>query len=214
LLPDFSKMAPEKMNVPSPQSLRYKVLLIGGYGFFGKKLAQRLALDELIHVTLAGRDVLAARTLADSLNQQTGSERFSALQLDITDSRLGDSIQASKANLVIHASGPFQGQGYDVARACIAARVHYIDLADASDFVAGIGCLDQEAREAGVLITSGASSVPALSSAAVDALATDFRSLHSIDIGITPGNRTERGLATVKGILSYCGGAFPRWRHG
>jgi saccharopine dehydrogenase-like NADP-dependent oxidoreductase len=208
-------MAQEKEIAPGfHDGSRYQVLLIGGYGFFGKKLAERLALDGLLQVTIAGRDFLSAQRLADSLNRKTSSERFSALQLDVTAPDLCESLKASGADVVIHVSGPFQGQGYEVARACIRAGVHYVDLADASEFVAGIGCLDSEAKNADVLITSGASSVPALSSAVVDALSDGFATLHGIDIGISPGNRTDRGLATVKGILSYCGAPFRQWRQG
>jgi hypothetical protein len=215
LLPVPNVMADENgIATSSHDGSRYKVLLIGGYGFFGKKLAMRLALDKLLHVILAGRNLLSAQGFTDSLNRQTKSRRFSALQLDVTDPSLSELIKASGADVVIHTSGPFQGQGYEVARACIKAGVHYADLADASEFVAGIGCLDTEAKNAGVLVTSGASSVPALSSAVVDALAEDFVALHRIDVGISPGNRTERGLATVKGILGYCGAPFPRWRNG
>jgi hypothetical protein len=192
----------------------YTVLVIGGYGFFGKKLVERLALDSLLQVTIAGRDILSAQALADSLNRQTASDRFSALRLDAFNSELIRSIQASKADVVIHTSGPFQGQDYQVAHACIAVGVHYIDLADAREFVIGIAALDAAARNAGVLVTSGASSVPALSSAVVDALGQDFSELRSIDIGISPGNRTERGLATVRAILSYCGAPFQRWTEG
>lgn len=208
-------MAEEKETATRPQDGScYKVLLVGGYGFFGKKLAERLALDELLQVVLAGRDHLSAQSLADSLNRKTKSERFSAFRLDVAAPNLYESIKTSEADVVIHASGPFQGQSYEVARACISAGVHYVDLADASEFVAGIGCLDVDARNAGVLVTSGASSVPALSSAAIDALIDGFTILHSIDIGISPGNRTDRGLATVKGILSYCGAPFQQWRQG
>ncbi|HEY1090345.1 MAG TPA: hypothetical protein VGE47_04575, partial [Burkholderiaceae bacterium] len=41
--------------------------------------------------------------------------------------------------------------------------------------------------------------------AAVEHLRREFSELESIDIGISPGNRTERGLSTVQAILSYCG---------
>ena len=61
----------------------------------------------------------------------------------------------------------------------------------------------------GVAVISGASSVPALSSAAADQLERGLRHLQSIDIGISPGNKTERGLSTVRAILSYCGQALP-----
>ena len=101
--------------------------------------------------------------------------------------------------------GPFQGQDYRVAEACIRTGAHYIVLADGRQFVAGIGILNDAATAAGVLVTGGASSVPALSSAAVDRLVEGMREVRAIDVGISPGNRTERGLSTVQSILSYCG---------
>ena len=48
--------------------------------------------------------------------------------------------------VLINATGPYQRQDYRLARACIAAGVHYLDLADARDFVPGIAALDAEAR--------------------------------------------------------------------
>jgi hypothetical protein len=111
--------------------------------------------------------------------------------------------------VVVNASGPFQGSSYLVAAACISARAHYIDLADAREFVSGISRLHDAARAAGVAVISGASSVPALSSAAADALAGGFSTLDRIDIGISPGNRTERGLSTVRAILGHCGKPLP-----
>jgi hypothetical protein len=96
-----------------------------------------------------------------------------------------------------------------VAEACIDAKSHYIDLSDGREFVEGVGILNVAAERAGVLITSGASSVPALSSSVVDALAEGLRQVQSIEIGISPGNRTERGLSTVRAILGYCGKRLP-----
>jgi hypothetical protein len=88
-------------------------------------------------------------------------------------------------------------------------EAHVIDIADGRAFVAGIGALHDAATNAGVLVTSGASSVPALSGAAADALATGMHRVDAIDIGISPGNRTERGLSTVRAILGYCGRPLP-----
>lgn len=63
-----------------------------------------------------------------------------------------------------------------------------------------------------MLLVSGASTVPALSSAVVDRYRHRFRTIASIGIGITPGNRTPRGLSTVESVLSYCGKPFERWQ--
>src|SRR5690606_40519463 len=66
------------------------------------------------------------------------------LILDCAGEDLAEKLQLAGAKLVIHAAGPFQAQSYAVPRACIAARAHYVDLADARAFVSGIGVLDRK----------------------------------------------------------------------
>ncbi len=117
-------------------------------------------------------------------------------------------LAQSRANLVIHAAGPFQAQDYRVAEAAIAAGCDYIDLADARAFVTGFGRLDAAARLAGVTAITGASTVPAVSSAVVDALARSLHRLDEVHVVIAPGQRTPRGDATMAAVLSYCGRPF------
>jgi hypothetical protein len=64
-----------------------------------------------------------------------------------------------------------------------------------------------------VSVISGASSVPALSSAVVDRYAPCFRQLTAIRIGIASGARAP-GLATVRGIFGYLGKPFTRLQGG
>jgi len=190
-----------------------KVLLIGGYGFFGFKLAQQLCADSRLHLYIAGRSKARAVQAITEL-KASSSARLTPLRMDTSNPALAESIRNSGARIVVNVSGPFQGASYDVANACILAGANYIDLADSRHFVSGIAALDRAARAAGVFVISGASSVPAVSSAAVDFLATGFEQLHSIETGITPGNRTARGLATVRAILSYCGNSVLGWTGG
>lgn len=185
----------------------YRTLVIGGYGFFGARLVQRLA-THFLEITVAGRSKVAADALIARL-APTARARLRGAALDIDSPSFESDLRELHPQVVVHTSGPFQGQDYRVARACILARAHYIDLADGREFVAGIQKLDAEARAAGVLVTSGASSVPALSSAAVDRLVSTLTQVDAIDIRISPGNKTERGLATVRAILSYCGAEIP-----
>ncbi|MBV8635207.1 MAG: saccharopine dehydrogenase, partial [Burkholderiaceae bacterium] len=77
----------------------------------------------------------------------------------------------------------------------------------------GIDSLDGEAREAGVLVTSGASSLPALSSAVVDRYLPRFSRLDAIRHGIGSAARAP-GLATMRGVFGYCGKPFQRLEHG
>ena len=57
---------------------------------------------------------------------------------------------ASSPQVVVYASGPFQGQDYAVARACVRVGAHCIDLADGRAFVGGITAVHAEALAGGV----------------------------------------------------------------
>jgi hypothetical protein len=183
---------------------KYRVLVVGGYGFFGSRLVERLARLPGLSVTVAGRQTTSAEALVQALRPTAQAELHTAV-LDAQSASFERALMSCRPDALVHTSGPFQGQGYHVAQACIRQGVHYIDLADGRAFVTGIVALDVSAKAAGVLVRSGACSVPALSTAAVDHLARGMAHVRYIDIGISPGNRTERGLATVEGILSYCG---------
>ncbi|MGH9575891.1 MAG: saccharopine dehydrogenase family protein, partial [Terriglobales bacterium] len=90
---------------------------------------------------------------------------------------------------------------------------HYVDLADGREFVTGFSARnDAPARAAGLLAISGASTVPALSSAVVDGLKGRFRQLAKIEISIAPGQRAPRGTATIASVFSYAGKSF-KWLH-
>lgn len=183
---------------------RVRVLVLGGYGFFGRRLVERLLLQPGLEIIVAGRSAQSAEALVQSLSA-SGAAALRSCVLDAGSATLAQQLAALAPAVVVHTAGPFQGQDHRVARACITARCHYIDLADGRAFVQGIGALHADALAAGVAVLSGASSVPALSSAVVDDLASGMACVESIDIGISPGNRTERGLSTVAGVLSYCG---------
>lgn len=182
-----------------------RVLILGGYGNFGRVIAASLAKENFIQVIVAGRSLAKAKAFTQTL---TTSNTPEALQLDFHQDDLLNALKEIQAEIVIHTSGPFQGQGYEVAQACIKAGIHYIDLADGRDFVRGITELDKLAKQQQVLVVSGASSVPCLTSALVDAYQPEFKSLESLDYGITTAQRTARGLATTAAILGYTGKGF------
>jgi hypothetical protein len=167
-----------------------------------------LAAERSYRVIVAGRDLQKARAFA----AEVGGPAEPAL-LDGRAANFAMDLRRLGANVVVHTAGPFQGQDYAIALACIEARAHYVDLADARAYVCGIGALDEAARSNDVLVASGASSVPALSSAVVDMLRTEFSSIESIDHGITSGAKPP-GLATMEGVLGYAGKPITQWREG
>ena len=183
-------------------SLSDRVLIIGGYGVFGGILAQRLARDPDVDVHVAGRrQQRAAAFCARWGGTPHGVDREATASLQ----RL---LVTLKPKVVVDAAGPFQVYGADpmrIARLTIGAGAHYLDLADDRGFVTGIAALDDMAKRHDVAAISGASSVPALSAAAADALACGLRSVAMVDSVILPGNRAPRGLSVVRAILSQVG---------
>jgi NAD(P)-dependent dehydrogenase (short-subunit alcohol dehydrogenase family) len=192
----------------------FPILVLGGYGVFGSRVVRLLARDPGLRVIIAGRDPDKARALAREIEGSEAPTTLETLAIDGLGADLAQRLAASGAKLVINAAGPFQGQDYRVPQACIAAGLHYLDLADSQDFVAGFSDLDRAAREAGVTAVTGASTVPALSSAVIDALKPGFARLDALDIAISPGNRAPRGRALVAAILKTAGKPLPRWQDG
>ncbi|WP_250655095.1 saccharopine dehydrogenase NADP-binding domain-containing protein [Alkalimarinus coralli] len=183
------------------------VLILGGYGNFGKRIAENLKDVADAKLLIAGRSLDKATQLAEQLQQESRAT-IKPIALDINKEDFEERLKAIAPHIVIHTGGPFQGQDYRVPQSCINIGAHYIDLADDRRFVCDIKTLDASAKRKGVLLVSGASSVPGLSSTVVEHYQHLFSSINSIDIAIAPGNKAERGEATVKAILSYTGRPF------
>lgn len=183
-----------------------KVVVLGGYGAFGASISRGLASIQGMRVVVAGRDAARAGALAGEIGAQ-------ALVLDARSRSLAAELARSGCEWVVHTAGPFQDAAYDVASAAIDAGVNYVDIADARGFVCGIVALDARARARGVAVISGASSVPALSSAVVDLHAREFARLEAIDLGIVSSSRLP-GNATVMGSLAACGRPMQVWDGG
>lgn len=180
------------------------VLVLGGYGGFGKRLSARLARDGW-HVLVAGRNGDRAEAFAETL------ANAEAVVAD-RDSDLSPVLRQYRPYLLIDAAGPFQGSGHAVPEACIAHGVHYIDLADARGFVCGIGALNEAAHRAGVTVISGGSSVPGLSGAVVRRLAEGMETVRSVETSISASNRATAGASVSAAILSYLGKPVRIWR--
>jgi Saccharopine dehydrogenase NADP binding domain len=182
------------------------VSILGGYGIFGGRIAEALARDPGCQVRIVGRNGKIGRNVACRLGVEFR-------ECVLSDSHaLAQAIDGSF--LVIHAAGPFQGAHYQVAETCLDAQAHYLDLADAREFVCGIGALDRRARERGLMVASGVSSTPAVTSALIAELVPEFTQIDEIHTALSPGNQNPRGAATIAAVLSYLGRKIRYWRDG
>lgn len=178
-------------------------MLLGGYGGFGGRIARRLA-SAGHEVLVAGRSIDKARAFC--------REMPGLIPLSLDRSRIATALEEHEPAMVVDASGPFQAMDHAIPMACIAAGVHYIDIADSRDFVCGIQALDDAARHAGVVLLSGASSVPALSGAAVRHLAQGMNRVRAIEMAISASNKATAGPAVSIAILGQVGQPIRIWR--
>jgi len=184
-----------------------RVVVIGGYGNFGARVCRALAGSPAMEVVAAGRHPDAGRGGLADLNLQHARLDHSARDFPAALARLAP-------GLVIHCAGPFQSQDYRVALAAMEAGAHYLDLADGRQFVTRFpNYVHPAARAAQRVAISGASSVPALSSAVIDSLIARLSQVEEIQIAIAPGQRAARGEATIAAVLGYAGRRF-KWRSG
>jgi hypothetical protein len=193
-------------DFPPPEA-PFRILLIGASGNFGARLARLLMQESAFALLLAGR----RRAALDALIAESGNGEAIVINRETIDA---ERLASLDVDLVIDASGPFQTMNTNVIEAAIGAGAHYIDLADSRAFVANVTLFDEAARQAGVLIVSGASSTPALSNAVVDHLAAGWQRIDTIEVGISPSNRQPRGRAVIEAILSGVGHPHKIFRDG
>jgi hypothetical protein len=182
-----------------------RVVVLGGAGNFGARIVRALHGEHGFELIAAGRRAVAV----------PGAPDVPLAVVDIHHPDLAAQLKALAPDLVIHCVGPFQGQAYHVAQAVLAADADYLDLADSREFVAGFSAaVNATALRHGRTAITGASTLPALSTAVIDEMARDCASLESIQTVIAPGQLAPRGAATLAAVLSYLGRPVMQWRNG
>lgn len=181
-----------------------KILIIGGYGTFGGRLAEMLSEVETLTLFIAGRSESKAAKFISTLPE-------GAKKLPLAFDRNADvdkQISLLQPDCVVDATGPFQLYGdnpYCVVKACIKHKAHYMDLADGVEFVNGIEQFNAEAEALNLFILSGVSTFPVLTAAAVRQLSQGMETVNEIKGGIAPSPYAGVGLNVLRAIAGYAG---------
>ena len=195
--------------------MRRRIVLIGATGSFGRRLAEHLAVIEGIELVLTSRDEMRARSVASAIGGSHSCAEVTAIAFDRHGPSGIERLRSLSPWLIVDASGPFHSASYDLARAALEMGAHWIDLADARDYLLGFGAaLDPVARRKGLVACAGASSTPALSTAVVEELTRNWRRFDSVDIAIMPGGAGQVGAAVIRAILSYAGKTIATFEEG
>jgi len=186
-----------------------RILILGGYGTFGGRLARLLVDEPRVELLIAGRSIAKAESFRRDLlvAASATAAQMQACVFD-RDADVEKQLARISPDLVVDATGPFQEYGddpYRVVKAAIKLDINYLDLADASGFVDGIAAYDTAARQAGVYVLSGVSSFPVLTAAVVRRLAVGMTRITGVEGGIAPSPYAGVGLNVIKAISSYAG---------
>jgi short subunit dehydrogenase-like uncharacterized protein len=125
------------------------IWVLGATGKGGRAIASELTGND-VDVVLVGRDHDRLGAVAESLGGQSrtivspGAAELAALVAD------------EKPTLVVNTIGPFGETSAPLARACVAAGSHYVDLANELPPVQAVLNMDADAKGQGVTLVTGA----------------------------------------------------------
>lgn len=123
------------------------VLIYGANGYTGELVA-RHAVARGLRPVLAGRTRERVAPLATELGLEArafGLDDGAALAAGLGGARV-----------VIHCAGPFSHTAKAMADACLAAKVHYLDITGEAVVFESLAARDREAKAAGVMLLPGA----------------------------------------------------------
>ena len=121
-------------------------LLYGAYGYTGELIAE-LAIENGLKPILAGRNVEKTKALADKL----GLKWITFEAKDKTAVKLA----LQNVDILLNCAGPFTQTVKEFIPACIAAKVHYLDITGEIEVFEYAKTQDEAAKEAGIMIMSG-----------------------------------------------------------
>jgi NAD(P)-dependent dehydrogenase (short-subunit alcohol dehydrogenase family) len=180
-----------------------RILILGGYGVFGRLLAKELLERTPHEVILAGR---SQRNATVARGQRGHGDRIRAAALDLHDP---DSIVPELANVdvVVCAAGPFQGLSPQLVLRAVAAGVHWLDISDDPEWIASVVHdteIQQLARERDLVVAPGMSTSPAISSALAALCLKELPSATSVRTALFIGNRNPKGAGVIASALASC----------
>lgn len=174
-----------------------KVLVLGGYGTCGRRIAEMLTQDPAVECVIGGRDVRRGQAVAAEVG----------VEFVAVEPQRAASLNASLDGVfaVVNTCGPFHWRDYAVAERCARRGVHYVDMADERSYILGIQDLAPRAVEGGATLVSGGGSVLAFSSVLAETVAPAFDRIEQIDVAVLSGNRNPQGLASIRSSLQTQG---------
>lgn len=122
------------------------ILLYGANGYTADLILDR-AREAGVPLIVAGRNAIAVRHIADEYG--CTARIFGLDDPHVVSANLND------VGVVLNAAGPFVHTAEPLARACLRANVHYLDITGEIPVFDTLMALDGPAREAGIMLMPG-----------------------------------------------------------
>lgn len=178
-----------------------RIVVVGASGVFGARLAKMVVRWPDVELVLAARRREPLEVLRDQL-QGAGA----AIEIALFDRNTPDTLHKLSPFAVVDAAGPFQTSDLRLAKAALASGAHYVDLADGRAFVEKFPDeMSQSVASSGRWAITGASSTPAISTAALDRLTAQWTQVDDVTTAISPGADAPRGASVIEAIFSWVG---------
>ena len=121
-------------------------MLYGATGAMGQMILEQ-ALKQGLRPILAGRSAEKLQQLAVKQN----------LEWRVFDLKGASNLekQLQDVDLVLNVAGPFNQTSLPLAQACIANKVHYLDITNELEVLQQLYALDEAAKRAGIVVLGG-----------------------------------------------------------
>lgn len=127
-----------------------RVLVLGGYGTFGRNVSKNLCANDLVsEMVIGGRDLAAAKGFARELGDKARAVRMDACQEGDVKSDL------KGMDLLVNTAGPDYKVSFPAAEAAIQTGTDYCDLCADCDTTVRLLRMDRDARSADATILLG-----------------------------------------------------------
>jgi len=182
------------------------VVFIGAAGEMCRVAVERFAKASNAQLVLADLNT----TIIESLAASFPPGRATTQKLDLFDeTALANLI--SGAGLVVLGAGPYSKTSQPVVRACIKAKVPYLDFDDDVESTQEALALSQEAKDAGVPLYIGCGASPGLSNVMVMDATSELDTVNSIDICWLVGDEASVGKAVLQHLMHIAAGPCLTW---
>jgi len=185
-----------------------RVLIIGGCGRIGSNIAKDILAHTDAEVTITGRNPQMDASVLERFGAQVQFQ-----MLDLADQGRLRAI-AAKADLVVHAAGPFHYRDTDVLRTCIKQGVHYTDVSDERGFTRKALALHPEAEAAGVTAVINTGVFPGISNSMVRQGVEALDQADSIQLSYIVAGSGGAGVTVMRTTFIGLQRPFEAWLDG